>query len=223
MANYAEYEFYATGDPLALQLLTNSLPIADGPEQDIFYDENGEVIIYYRCICKWSLDNYCTPLSNAQCAPWDIDSLSNEDAEREDLLKKLYRMPMVQKSKVLQLKIQLHEWSSESDFEYFVIYDHGKKLSIDETFWKKLRSAGYNRIFWCKNYDSSIRWGSYAGLISMDSSEEKRNIEAPPLWFKDDFPDYQEFCKVFDINPKVLEESMWEQIDENTYACKKNF
>lgn len=169
------------------------------------------------------MDNYCTPLPNAQCAPWDIDSLSNEDAEREDLLEKLYRMPMVQKSKVLQLKIQLHEWSSESDFEYFVIYDHGKKLSIDETFWKKLRSAGYNRIFGYKNHDASIRWGSYAGLISMDSSEEKRNREAPPLWFKDDFPDYQEFCEVFKINPKVLEESTWEQIDENTYACKKNF
>lgn len=211
MANYTDYEFYAKGHPYALQLLTNSLPIADGPEQDIFYDEDGEMVIYYRCTCKWALDYYCTPLPAAKCTPWDIDSLSQEDTEREDLLEKIDKIPMIQKSKVLQLNIQLHEWSDESDFEYFTVYDHGKELPLDGDEWQEITKNEQNRIFWCKNRNTSIQWGSYTGLISM-------NLENPPLWFRDDFPDYQEFCKVFNINPKVLKESMWTQIDENTYA-----
>lgn len=258
MANYATYELYAKGHPIALQLLENCLPCVDIPLLDVYFDADGCQVIYHRCDCKNHLDCYCTSLSDTQLAPWDMDRLSPADAKRDDLLKKLRRMPMVQKSKVLQLKIQVHEWSRDSDFEKFNVYDCGKKLPVDEdpdfpweddvreieefkrecansdeddeillerqeAFWnERLQPSRFDRIYWYKNKNntSSKEWYAYTQLIAQEQMEWYQRRDNPPLWFKDDFPDYREFCEVFKINPKILKESMWEQIDENTYALK---
>lgn len=259
MANYATYEIYAKGHPIALQLLENCLPCLDTPLVDVYFDADGCPVLYHRCYCKYHLDCDCTSLSDTQFAPWDMERLSPADAERDDLREKLRWIPMVQKSKILQLKIQVHEWSSDSEFEVFNVYDCGVELPVDEdpdfpweddvreiaeftrecnnsdeddeillerqkAFWyERLQQSRFDRIYWRKNNNNNIsskEWYAYLQLIAQEYMEWHQHRDNPPLWFRDDFPDYQEFCEVFDINPKVLKESMWEQIDENTYALK---
>lgn len=214
MANLCYYELHAKGAKKAIHILAESLPHTDAVELQYFTDDPDNSVLWAQSVCKWSLDAY----TNEQ-PDWsfDLDALSEDCIQDLAFMEKFESVPLLQKSKLLKLKIQVHAWSDDSEFDSYEYYDCGSFLGTKPGAPDISGSEAPGDVYWCKP-SASKRWESYCKLLVKKFPWENQMLLSPPIWYKDDFPNYKDFCKTFGVLSKNLKEEDWKCIGGNAYS-----
>lgn len=123
MANYCRYEVHARGDKKAalyLRCLMQSAGLLEITHEE---DTAEGYVVWMRGDCNGSLSAYCKEGDDA--ALLDYESMEEGDL-RTACDDGNWYMTMRQKSELLDLELQVQEWSSESGFNNFSHYDRGE-------------------------------------------------------------------------------------------------
>ena len=125
MANSCGYEIHVKGTKKAALFLAAMLPTYDS--KDITHEEgtDEEYIVWVEGNCKWALDYACSEKSDVKI---DLDALTLDDVQNDELGVKYWYLTMRQKSEVLNVEILAHSWSKESEFECYEHYKEGRLL-----------------------------------------------------------------------------------------------
>lgn len=122
MANSCGYEIHVKGTKKSALFLAAMLPTYDS--KDITHEEgtDEEYIVWVEGNCKWALDYACSEKSDVKI---DLDALTLDDVQNDELGVKYWYLTMRQKSEVLNVEILAHSWSKESEFECYEHYKEG--------------------------------------------------------------------------------------------------
>lgn len=162
MANSCDFEIRIKGRRGNALLLAHSIPGRNSIDYEHGTDDDYEIHVSGEC--KWSVNFAVT--DDWDGSEIDIDLNTPPEEEVRQLGEKFYGYSLRAKSRVLECEVMAHYWSSETEFDHFDFYDHGRRI--------KKRRIAYD---WHNVFDwDELEFVGHEGEIDAEQTNERNSL-----------------------------------------------